>query len=78
MELSARQIIKLLFKRLWLIVLLTVLGLAASFAVNKFLIEESYTASVQFYVDTQDARTEKLDLNELNYAQKVVNTYINF
>lgn len=78
MEFTIEQLVKLLFKRFIWIVLFTALGLAASYAVNKYLIEESYTASVQFYVNTQDDQPQKLDLNELNYAQKVVNTYINF
>jgi len=78
MEFTLAQVIKLLYKRLLWIVLFTALAIAATFAVNKYLISESYTASVQFYVNTQDSQTQKIDLNELNYAQKVVNTYINF
>ncbi|NLC18117.1 MAG: polysaccharide biosynthesis tyrosine autokinase [Clostridiales bacterium] len=78
MEFTLAQVIKLLYKRMLWIVLITALALAATFAVNKYLISESYTASVQFYVNTQDSQTQKIDLNELNYAQKVVNTYINF
>jgi len=78
MDFTLAQVIKILFKRIFWIVLLTVLGLSATYTINKYLISESYTASVQFYVNTQDAQTQKIDLNELNYAQKVVNTYINF
>jgi len=78
MEFTLAQVIKLLFKRILWIILFTALGLVSTFLVNKFLISETYTASVQFYVNTQDAQTQKIDLNELNYAQKVVNTYINF
>jgi len=78
MEFTLTHLIKLLYKRILWIILLTALGLGSTFLINKYLISETYTASVQFYVNTQETQTQKIDLNELNYAQKVVNTYINF
>lgn len=78
MEFTLAQVIKLLCKRMLWIVLITLFAVTGTFAVNKYLISESYTASVQLYVNTQDDQAQKIDLNELNYAQKVVNTYINF
>lgn len=52
-------------------------GLFIFFIYSKFIINPSYTASVQLYVIANDSESA-VNLTELNYAQKVVNTYINF
>ncbi len=76
-EYSLSDIFAILLKHLLIIVLCVALGTAGTFVVTKFIINEKYTASVSMYVapknDSVDMYTS---LNELNYAQKVVNTYI--
>ncbi len=77
MEFTVNEVIKLVLKRIvWIIVSLFI-GLSASFIYSKYIINPSYTASVQLYV-LPDASETSAGLNELNYAQKVVTTYINF
>lgn len=77
MEFSMKEIIALLTKRFVLIALCTLAGLATFFIINRYVTKPSYTASVQMYVSSTETATTA-NLNELNYAQKVVTTYINF
>lgn len=76
-EYSLSDIIAILLKHLLIIILCVVLGTAGTFAVTKFIIDEKYTAAVSMYVAPKsDSVNMYASLNELNYAQKVVNTYI--
>jgi capsular polysaccharide biosynthesis protein len=76
-EYSLSEIILIMIKRLWIIVLCILLGTSGAFSVTKFLIAEKYTASVSMYVAPNNGNADLIaSLNELNYAQKVVNTYI--
>lgn len=77
MDFSLKEIIEILRKRLWLIVIITLIALGIFFGTSKFIISPSYTATVQLYVNTNDS-TSSANLNDLNYAQKVSTTYINF
>lgn len=77
MELTIKDIIDLLLKRkIWIIVFLFV-GLVSSFSFSKLIINPSYTASVQLYVIPNEAEAS-VNLSDLNFAQKVVTTYISF
>lgn len=77
MEFSIKEIISIVRKRLVILTVCTLAGLGLFFAVSQFLMKPTYTAEVQMYVNSNDAAASG-DLNDLNYAQKVVNTYINF
>ncbi len=77
MEFSVKEVINLVFKRIFWIIISLIIGLFASFMYSNFIIYPSYTASVQLYVIPNDTEAS-VSLNELNYAQKVVTTYINF
>ena len=77
MELSLSEIFSILMKRIWLIAICLILGTAVTFAVTEYFIDEEYTASVSMYAapNNQDVDVYA-SLSELNYAQQVVNTYI--
>lgn len=77
MELSIKVMLRILLKRFKLMILLTLIAAGAFFAVTRYVLPPVYTASVQLYVSTGEAASPA-DLNELTYAQKVVNTYISF
>ncbi len=77
MEISIREILSLFYGKIKFILLLTLIGGCSLFTVNKFVLKPVYTATVQLYVNSYNNTTEE-NLNELNYAQKIVNTYINF
>lgn len=76
-EYSLSEIVEILLKRVWIIVLCLILGTVGTFLVTKFVISEEYTATVSMYVAPNKDNVDVLaSLNELNYAQEVVNTYI--
>ena len=76
-EYSLSEIFSILITRIWIIVLCIVLGTAGTFLITKYVIQEEYTASVSMYVAPNTGNVDLLaSLNELNYAQEVVNTYI--
>lgn len=77
LEYSLSEIFVMVIKRLWILVLCILLATSGAFSVTKFLIAEEYTASVSMYVAPNNGNADLIaSLNELNYAQKVVNTYI--
>lgn len=76
-EFSIHEIIILIKKRFLLISICTLTGVSIFFLINKFLINETYQASVQMYVNPKFS-VDSAELNELTYAQKVVTTYISF
>lgn len=77
MNVSLAQVVKLLAKNILLIVLSAVIGLAGAFMISKFVVKPTYISTVKLYVSTNDTTQNSMNnLNDLNYAQKIVNTYI--
>lgn len=77
MEFSVKEIINLVLKRIVWIIISLFAGLFLAYIFSKLIIKPTYTASVQLYVLPNETEASA-SLNELNYAQKVVTTYINF
>ncbi len=78
MDFSIKDIVMLLMKRALLISISTLVGLSLVFMITQYGISPDYTASAQMYVSTDDSKQTTANLSELDYAQKVVTTYINF
>lgn len=77
MELSFLDILSILLKRMWIILLSMVVGLTGALAISLFLIAPSYTSSSQMYVNPNQGELKQVDTyNELQYAQKLVNSYL--
>lgn len=76
MELSIKDVFQIIYKRLIFIILCIIICGGISYAYNAYLRKPIYTASVQLYVNPNET-SSSANLNELNYAQKVVSTYIN-
>lgn len=76
MEFTVRDILHLIKKRFLLIAFCTLAGLLISFLFTKCFVDRTYTASTQFYVSTQSSTST--NLSDLDYAQKIAETYINF
>ncbi|MDD2213490.1 MAG: Wzz/FepE/Etk N-terminal domain-containing protein [Oscillospiraceae bacterium] len=57
------------------IIITAMLAGLLTFAVSSFVLPKKYQAAVKLYVSTT-ATNNGSDLNALNYAQKIVNTYI--
>jgi capsular exopolysaccharide synthesis family protein len=77
MEFSFIELLTFIVKRRRFIMIGTIVGLSAFFVFNQYIVSPRYTSTVQLYVRANTADTSA-DLNSLNYAQKVVTTYINF
>lgn len=78
MEITLPQFMKIIRKHLIaVLIFMFVCGIAA-FAISKFVMAKNYISTVKLYVFTSAAEADNYstDINELNYAQKVVNTYI--
>ncbi|MDR1541817.1 MAG: polysaccharide biosynthesis tyrosine autokinase [Clostridiales bacterium] len=77
-EISIEQLVKLLLKNKLLIIISTVVCLIIAFTVTSFVMKKKYESIVKLYVYTPVTGTQNAsqDLSALNYAQKVVNTYI--
>lgn len=79
MDLSIKEIINLVCHKYKLILALPLIGAGALFLCSKFVISPVYTSYVKLYVHSGTSEAVVAEsLSELNYAQKVVNTYISF
>jgi capsular polysaccharide biosynthesis protein len=77
MEYTINELFAILSKRKWVIVLLLILFTTGAFTASEFLIKREYTASVSLYVAADKDQTDPYaKMNNLNYAQEVVGTYI--
>ncbi|MHB1484072.1 MAG: YveK family protein [Saccharofermentanales bacterium] len=81
MELSIIEIAGILFKRIWIIMLCTILGLSGAFLFSSFFITPTYTSSCQMYVnpgadESADANNNAANYADLQYAQRLVESYL--
>ena len=80
MDLSILEIINILFKKIWALLLCTIIGFSGAFLISRFVIPSKYTSSCQMYVNPGQAKsstgTYVGDYSDLQYAQKLVNSYI--
>lgn len=77
MDFTIKEILDIFRKQLLLMIICTLTGLCGSYIISSYVIKPSYTNSVQMYVNSEETASTT-NINELSYAQKVVNTYINF
>lgn len=78
MEFSFRDLLDLLSRNLKILVIGALAGLAAFFCIFRFLVRPAYISTVKFYVYSSEGQNPQTynSLNDLDYAQKIVNTYI--
>lgn len=69
------ELVHLLLKKLWLIALISVIGLLLAFGVSELAMTKQYTSSVKFYVSSTKNESSNVNTGELNTAQELVNTY---
>lgn len=78
-EISIKDLLRLLHKNLLLIIICAAIGLTGTFVVVNFFVKPVYISTVKLYVYTKgdDQNSSNYNnLNDLNYIQKIVNTYI--
>lgn len=77
MELTFLDIAEILLKRIWIILLSTIVGFVASFIVTSYILTPKYTSTSELYVNPNSYRFEQAGtMTELQYAQKLVNSYL--
>lgn len=77
MEITLRQLLSVIRKNIVTILVCTLLFSAGAFALSRYVIPKTYVSTVKLFVSTPNsANNSTTDINALNYAQKVVNTYI--
>lgn len=64
------ELIHLLLSKLWLIILISVLGFLIAFGYTKILVTPQYTSTVKFYIS--DSTNTNININDLNASQKLV------
>lgn len=77
---SILDLIGLMISKIWLIILLAVLGGSSAFFVSKFVMSPKYEAYTTMYVKNNNAlsteQKNNVDLNDLNASKSLVSTYI--
>ena len=76
---SIRNLIALMMRKIWLIIILTVVFGVGSFLISKFMINPRYESFTTMYVKNNAVSTENdvnVDLNDLNASKSLASTYI--
>ncbi len=76
-SLDLKQILRILVKRLWIIVLCLIIGGLGAFSITKFLMTPQYTSSATMYVNNR-TKTDNVDIisgSDLVTSQKLISTY---
>ena len=76
MELSLKDILVILWAKVWAIVLCVVLFAAGAFVISNYFIEPVYQSRVSLYVFNGDTKVKETSSNDLIMAQRLVDSYI--
>lgn len=77
MEISFKDILRIIKKNIVFIVIVSLLFSVCSFFITNFFIKKTYTATVKLYVTTDYKNSNSgEDLSAYNYSSKLVATYI--
>ncbi len=74
---SITDLIHLLLSRIWLIILVTILGGAAAFCYSKFVLPLEYSSHISMYVQSYTGISENNNnVNNISNSKQLVNTYM--
>lgn len=73
---TVNNILDILMKRLWLIIILICLGGAISFTYSQYVLPKKYTSSVTLYVYNQTEGRQQLTSSDFALSSKLVDTYM--
>jgi capsular polysaccharide biosynthesis protein len=77
MEISFKDISRIIKKNIALVLVIAMLFAVCSFFITKFFIQKTYTSSVKLYVSVNyEGSSGNDDLSIYNYTSKLVATYI--
>lgn len=69
------DLFKMLKKRWWIILLVSVLGIALTTALTKYVLIPQYTSTTQLLVSRQNTNTQSIELGEIETNIQMINTY---
>ena len=69
------DIFKMLKKRWWVIVLLSLIGIALTTALTNYVLIPRYSSTTQLLVSRQDMNTQSIELGEIETNIQMINTY---
>ena len=76
-ELSLKDILGLLISKIWIIIIMGIVGLGIAFCISKFVLPLKYSSSVSMYVKSNANKEDSnVNINELNASKSLVSTYI--
>lgn len=76
-EISLQEIFMILWSKVLVIVLCTIVGGVAAFGMSAFVIDPTYTSRISMYVNNNaNADSTVANINDINASQKLVSTYI--
>lgn len=79
MEINLKDVLKILLKKIWIILLASVLCSVLFFSVSEFVIPPTYTTTAKMLVNPQGSHnspTGSGNLNQITYNERIVSTYI--
>jgi len=74
-EIELRELIYVIWKRLWVIALITILSVTTSGLISYFVLEPEYQTFTTLMVGKQQTYNEDIQYNDILVNQKLVNTY---
>ena len=69
------DLFKMLKKRWWVILLLSLIGIALTTAITNYVLTPRYTSTTQLLVSKQDINTQSIELGEIETNIQMINTY---
>ncbi len=75
-ELSLKDIVLILWSKVWVIIGCVVLGSVATFVVSSYFINPTYQSRLSLYVFNEETKTKEASSNDLLMAQRLVNSYM--
>lgn len=80
LEIDLRRLMRAIWKKLWLVILVTILGGVISFLVTVFLITPKYESSAMFYVNNNSLSVGDVSLSmsssDISASKSLVDSYI--
>ena len=76
LEIDWLNVLALLWKKAWLILLLASVFATTAYAYTKLFVAPKYSSSIMLYVNNRSANGENITASELSVAQSLVNTYM--
>lgn len=73
---TVNNILDILLRRLWLIVVLVCLGGGVAYVYSSYIVQEKYTSSVTMYVYNPNPQQQNMTTSDFMLSQKLVDTYM--